>query len=416
LPSRSARKDLKKFGPFELIERLGRGGMGTVYKARHPDYADPVAIKIAHILVAEEISLSQRFYNEYTLGKQLSHPNLVKVLDYGLVDEIPYLVMEYVPGCNLDQRIDANGMLSVDEALAIFEQLTTVVQFIHQKSLVHRDIKPANILIDPLGHVKLADLGLIKDQESIIPLTHSKVSLGTPDFGAPEQFEDAVKVDHRCDIYALGVTLYVSLTGVYPFGRASQAAVMQRKIMFEFAPLSRVLLKAPPSIDRAVIRALHPDPKMRHASAAEFMNEVLGKTPPAMPDLKPVCPESYRPESKDRRVRPRFAISIPGVKVTLHNSTMTPIDMDIINVSAGGVCLKSRRAYSIGSNLVVALPRANQERPTRVRVCWIHETANHRWLLGCHLATALKDEEFQALMDSHLPKTEVDEAGATKTN
>jgi serine/threonine protein kinase len=402
-----ARSELKRFGPFDILERLGRGGMGTVYKARHPDYAEPVALKVAHTLVAEEISLSQRFYNEYTIGKQLSHPNLVKVFDYGLEGGIPYLAMEFVPGCNLDQRIEANGVLSVEEALAIFSQLTQVVHFIHQKNLIHRDIKPANILIDELGRVKLTDLGLIKDQESIIGLTQSRVSLGTPDFGSPEQFEDARKVDHRCDIYALAVTLYVSLTGAYPFGRASQAATVRRKIMFEFAPLSKVLLQVPPSIDRAVIRALHPDPAMRHSSAASFMDAISGKESTVLPDLMPTCSDSYRPDSKERRTQPRFALRISNVKIALRNVEMTPLDAEIVNVSTMGVCLRVPRAFSIGSNLVVSLPDATEEQFTRVRVCWIHQTSHRQWLLGCVLRSAMDEAQLQGLMDTHMPETEI---------
>ena len=407
-----ARAPLKHFGSFEILERLGVGGAGNVYKARHPDFAAPIALKVAHPAVAEDLTLSQRFQNEYSLGKNLLHPNLVQVLAYGIEEGLPYLVTEFVPGCNLHERIERDGEMNVDEAIALFRQITDVVGFIHQRNLVHRDIKPANLLIDPSGTVKLTDLNLIKDMSSTIGLTRSRVALGTPDYGAPEQFEDAARVDHRCDIYALGVSLYFALTGVFPFGRASPAAIMRRKASFEFAPLSQVLNQVSHGIDQTVIRSLHPDPQMRPSSVADFMVGILEPSPSNASDLSPAFPPSYEFGAKERRTLKRYELKIENVKVS--PSTDAPsIDAELVNVSAAGICLRMPRAFSIGTSLSVAFPTDQPPVRTRVQVCWIRQTSDNCWLLGFLLAPAMNDSQLQVFLNSYLPKTEISRERAT---
>jgi serine/threonine protein kinase len=396
----------KRFGPFEIIERLGSGGMAVVYKARHPGFPKPVALKIANMLVVEDIDLSQRFEGEFDLGRQLSHPNLVKTLAYGINEKIPYLVMEYVPGCDLDKFIQQNGALSEAKAVEIFSQLVEAVQFIHERKLVHRDIKPANVLIDPSGEVKLADLGLIKNADAQNPQTRSRVTLGTPDYLAPEQHENAANADFRCDIFSLGVTLYVALTGVFPFGRGGLMATLLNKIKFEFAPLSRVLNEIGEAIDQAVTRAMHPDPRMRQSTAREFLTEITGKTTLSRPQLTPTCPEPYRLESKSRRKHSRTPMSISGINVSLEHSEMPACEGETANISTRGICIMMRRAFSVGSILKLTFPTTADNKPLRARVCWVRQTLNRQWLVGCAFSSELKSDQLKRLTDAQA-ETEV---------
>lgn len=405
MASPKPRKNLKQFGKFEIIERLGVGGMGSVYKAHHPDFAAPFALKIAHVAVAEDATLSQRFQKEHSIGVKLSHPNLVKVLDYGVQEDLPYLVLEYVPGCNLHEYISRNGALSTSEAIDLFHHVTRVVQFIHDRNLVHRDIKPGNLLIDPSGMVKLTDLGLIKDIDSSDCLTHSRASLGTPDYGAPEQFEDAAKVDLRCDIFALGVTLYFALTGAFPFGRAVQAIVMRRKLSFEFTPLSEILARVGKGIDQTVNRALHPDPNRRPASAVEFMQGLLEQNKHSGRELMPRSHPAQRSRKRERRVVQRYPITISQAKVSIGGIEGT--DASIVNLSSNGLCLSSTRAFSVGAHLTIDLPEDGPQVEARARVCWIQQVLNGRWLMGCNLNPTMSNEQLQDILSTYLPKTQL---------
>jgi serine/threonine protein kinase len=396
-----------RVGEFEILERVGQGGMAVVFKARHPRFPDPVALKIATQQVFQNIDLSKRFESEYSLGRQLSHPNIVNVHAFGIEDGVPYLVMEYVPGCDLDKYIQQNGTLREEEAISIFSQVAAALQFIHERNLVHRDIKPANILIDPSGHVKLTDFGLIKDTVATDPVTGSGVTLGTPDYSAPEQYENAANVDYRCDIFALGVTLYVALTGIFPFGRASLLTTLFRKVKFEFAPLSHVLLQVGVAIDQAVNRAMHPDPKMRQASVANFLAEIMGKATESRPHLTPNLAESCRPGSKNRRRHERTLLTIPGVKVSRQNSDTSPIVGETTNISAHGLCIMASRAFSIGSILKLAFPTTASNQVLHVRVCWVRQTLNQKWLMGCAFVSQLVNVQLEMLAETQLPKTEV---------
>lgn len=415
MAARHSRRNLKKFGLFEIVERLGFGGMGSVYKARHPNYAEPVALKVAHDAVAAEVTLSQRFQNEYLIGKDLSHPNLVKVLEFGIEEDLPYLVMEYIPGCNLYEHIERCGALTIDEATQLFAKIADVLHFVHQKNLVHRDIKPANFLVSQSGDVKLTDLGLVKVNESGSRLTHSHAALGTPDYGAPEQFEDAARVDRRCDIYALAVTLYFTLTGVFPFGRAGQAQIIRRKLMFEFAPLSMVLSKVGHGLDQTIIRALHPDPNMRPASALEFMAGIRDQLIGTHPDLKPNFPTTKSTGVKERRILQRFGLIIDNARVSLAPGA-TAFDATVVNISTGGICLRMSRAFSVGTNLSIGLPTEEPRLPPKARVCWIHQASDHAWLLGCMFSPEMKNDELQTLMTSFLSKTEANREPTNECN
>ncbi|MBI3822507.1 MAG: serine/threonine protein kinase, partial [Planctomycetes bacterium] len=204
---------MQRFGDFELLAKLGQGGMSSVFKARHPRTGQIVALKIASHHVINDRQLSRRFELEFDLAHPLDHPNLVKVIETGKHAKIPYLVMEFIDGPSLAQHLQIIGRLSESDALAIVLPIAEVLMYLHKKQIVHRDIKPGNILLAPSGVPKLADLGLVKNLDSLSRLTRSNLGLGTMQFASPEQFEDAKSVDARSDVYSLAATLYLMLTG-----------------------------------------------------------------------------------------------------------------------------------------------------------------------------------------------------------
>lgn len=192
---------------LEVLEVLGQGGMGAVYKARQASLDRFVALKLIRPDAAEIEGFAERFTREARALAKLNHPSIVTVHDFGEVDGLYYLVMEFVEGTNLQHLIEG-GELEPQQALRIVPAVCEALQFAHDAGIVHRDIKPANILLDTSGRVKIADFGLARLTGSDVPhatLTGTRQVMGTPRYMAPEQMVGSHDVDHRADIYSLGV-------------------------------------------------------------------------------------------------------------------------------------------------------------------------------------------------------------------
>ena len=245
-----------RFPQFEILELLGQGGMGVVYKARQIALDRFVALKILPPEVGRDAAFAERFAREARALARLNHPGIVAVHDFGQVDGLFYFVMEYVDGANV-RRLMQSGGLPPKEALAIVPQICDALQFAHDEGIVHRDIKPENLLVDKKGRVKIADFGLAKllgIAAEDFNLTGTRQVMGTPHYMAPEQIEKPLTVDHRTDIYALGVVFYEMLTGELPLGR--------------FAPPSKKV-QIDVRLDEIVMRALENKPELRISTSAK---------------------------------------------------------------------------------------------------------------------------------------------------
>ena len=199
-----------KFPQLEILELVGKGGMGAVYKARQRELDRLVAVKILPPAVGQDPAFAERFTREARALAKLNHQNIVQVYDFGRNDEFFYFIMEFVDGVNLRHTIHS-GSLAPDEALAIVPQICEALHFAHDEGIVHRDIKPENILIDKRGRVKIADFGLAKllgEAPAEFTLTGTDQVMGTLHYMAPEQTQGSRTVDHRADIYSLGVVFY----------------------------------------------------------------------------------------------------------------------------------------------------------------------------------------------------------------
>jgi tRNA A-37 threonylcarbamoyl transferase component Bud32 len=282
------------FPQLDILQLLGQGGMGAVYKARQKKLDRMVALKILPVETGRDPAFAERFAREARALARLNHPNIVSVHDFGEVHGLYYFVMEYVDGVNLRQLLET-GRLSSAEALRIIPQLCDALQYAHEENIVHRDIKPENILLDRRGRVKIADFGLAKllgPAPSVFSLTGSQQGMGTPFYMAPEQMQKAHTVDHRADIYSLGVVFYEMLTGELPLGRfappSQKAAVDQR-------------------LDEVVFRALEKEPEHRyqHISDVKCAVQEIARGEPSEP---PAVLPADRPLAEG----PRLPVTLYG--------------------------------------------------------------------------------------------------------
>ncbi len=260
---------------FEILELLGQGGMGAVYKARQPRLDRFVAIKLLPPLPDDDVhSFGERFEREARAMAQLNHPNIVTVHDFGETEDgLRYFVMEYVDGTDLHKAI-ASRRVTAAHVLAWAPQICAGLSYAHSQNLVHRDIKPANILISKEGQVKVGDFGLAKliGTSRDMSLTQSQVAMGTPDYAAPEAMRAGADVDQRADLYSFGVVLYEMLTGIVPRGAWKAPSAL--------GPVD-------PRLDRIVIKAMQPDREHRYqrmTEIAEALEEVKRLPEPSAPE------------------------------------------------------------------------------------------------------------------------------------
>jgi tRNA A-37 threonylcarbamoyl transferase component Bud32 len=296
-----------RFPELDILELIGRGGMGAVYKARQTKLHRVVALKILPPEIGRDPAFADRFAHEAQAMARLSHPHIVAIYDFGDRQGLYFFLMEYVDGLNLRQLLDS-GNVAPKEALAIVPQICEALQFAHDKGIVHRDIKPENILLDRSGQVKIADFGLAKlvcTAEATGGLSASEPAervCGTPQYMAPEQVERPAEVDHRADIYSLGVVFYQMLTGELPRGR------------FE-PPSHKVLIDV--RLDEVVLKAMEKEPARRYQQASQLKTDVEAVSIPIGALGSPPSDSSALVPKKKRPLSTRDLLSITWVAVVL---------------------------------------------------------------------------------------------------
>lgn len=274
-------------GKYEIVDAIGSGGMGTVYRAFDPTLERMVALKIVRFDKVSDVTpeqLRERFRNEAKAVARLNDPAIVTIFDYDDQDPFgAYIAMEYVQGCALDEYVKQRPGLHLEDAVSAMQQVLGGLAFAHGKGVVHRDIKPSNLLVTRDGLVKITDFGIAKITAQ--STTQTGLMVGTPQYMAPEQFVGG-GVDHRCDIYAAGAVLYELLTGAPPFTGTS-AEVMYKVCHEPPKPMSAVDATIPGVFDAIVAKALEKVPANRYASAGEFQRalrsgwQVVSPQPPS---------------------------------------------------------------------------------------------------------------------------------------
>jgi serine/threonine-protein kinase len=271
-------------GNYQIAEEIGRGGMGTVYRAYQTSLNRWVALKVLSPVLAQNDEFFQRFKQEALATAALDHPNIVHVYDAGEEQGIHFIAMEYIGGGNLLTRLKKVGApLSTVESVSIVAQIAMALDFAHRNKIVHRDVKPSNILLDPEGRAVLSDLGIAHALEGT-RLTQTGTTMGTPEYMSPEQAQGK-PLDGRADLYSLGIVLFEMLTGRVPFQTDSPLATMYKHIHEPPPDLQKINQKLPAKLSRAIKRALAKDPEQRFASGQQMASDLLAAVPEARVQL-----------------------------------------------------------------------------------------------------------------------------------
>jgi len=275
--------EMTNVGGYKGLELIARGGMGEVYKARHPNLNRTVAIKVLSALFKDDPNFNKRFVREAKTMAQLRHPNIITIHDFGEQDGLPYIVMEYLTGETLSQILAKRERLSLEESLSLLQELASALDYAHGQGVVHRDIKPSNVIIEPITTMTagrsqraiLMDFGIAKFTSENTMLTASGDVLGTVDYISPEQIHGITELDSRTDLYSFAVMTYQMLTGKKLFERNNTWAMI-RSHLDEPPPDPRIHVSLPDCAAEAILKALSKKPEDRFASIGEFVVE-LGK-------------------------------------------------------------------------------------------------------------------------------------------
>jgi CheY-like chemotaxis protein len=258
-------------GRFEVLEEIGSGGMGMVYRALDRELGDQVAIKTLRPELLQDATLLERFKSEIRLARHISSKHVVRTHDIGERDGIYYLTMEYVEGITVRELLDTRGRLGTAPTLAIASQLAQSLVAAHEQGVIHRDIKPQNLLLDAAGVLKVMDFGVARLAGGNANLTEAGMIVGTPSYMAPEQMLGE-GVDQRTDLYAVGVVMFECLLGRLPFEAGSAIALIAR-VLRDQPPVPATLdPEIPPALSDLVLRLLAKDPAQRPANAAELLH------------------------------------------------------------------------------------------------------------------------------------------------
>ena len=296
---------------YRIVSRLGKGGMGEVFRADDLMLGQPVALKFLPPSAAGNVNLLKRFYDEVRIARQISHKNVCRVYDIGEIDGQPYLSMEYIDGEDLGSLLRRIGRLPSDKAAEFARKICAGVAAAHAQGVLHRDIKPANIMIDARGELRITDFGLagIGDQ-----LQGAEIRNGTPAYMAPEQLSGK-EVSVQSDVYAVGLVLYEMFTGSLPFKAESVAEVTRMRQENRVANPSTLVPDLDKTVERAILRCLDADPRQRPASALALAASLPGGDPlaAALAEGETPSPEAVAAAGSTEGLNPRHALAALGL-------------------------------------------------------------------------------------------------------
>ncbi|MGH9443294.1 MAG: protein kinase domain-containing protein [Thermoanaerobaculia bacterium] len=261
---------IEKLGKYEIVEKIGVGGFGTVYRGRDPFIKRTVAVKTCQ---SDDDEIKKRFFREAELSGNLHHRNITTIYDFGVQDGIPYIVQEYLTGEDLDKVVKRGEVIPLRRKLEILQDICDGLAYAHGAGIIHRDIKPSNIRVLANGDVKIMDFGIAKSFQSESNLTQTGITLGTAAYLAPEQIRGE-SVDPRTDIFSLGVLAYELFAYQKPFRGEHISTVLFKILNEQPEPLSAQFPEVPPAIDRAVATAMEKSPVDRYESVAEFRRDL----------------------------------------------------------------------------------------------------------------------------------------------
>ena len=287
-------------GKYKLVEEMHSGLMSRLYKAYDPSQNRTVALKTLKKEFCEDSEIVERFRREAKTAKALEHPNIIKIYDIGVEDDLNYFTMEYITGPTLRKLLELEGALSVEKALVVARMVCLGLHYAHCAQVIHRDIKPSNIALDENGNVVILDFGIAK-VTYLARLTRPGLLIGTPEYMSPEQIKGAPP-DGRADLYSLGVVLYELLTGTVPFQGKTHIEIAEKIVRDQPRRPSEFNKELPKDVDEIILKAIEKDRTKRFASGLEManaMNHSLGLPPEEVEDVKQ--PELIQEEPKAQK-------------------------------------------------------------------------------------------------------------------
>jgi serine/threonine protein kinase len=385
---------------YKFLEPIGEGGAGVVYRATEVSTGQPVAIKVLAAKLSENLTLHRRLAVEFQAAQALEHPNIVRAIECQCDGDISYCVYELVEGESLGMRLDKCRKLPEAESIRIITQLIQALHYAHQRKIIHRYVKPDNIMLTAAGSAKLTDFGLAKDfNNATQDITRPATALGTPHFMAPEQFADAKTVDHRCDVYSVGATLYNALTGLLPFDAKAPYAILANKEAMKLATVRSLVPTVSYRVDEAIFAALDPKPRNRPADCYEFFRMMTARSK----DDPPAAEDEPDYKGDERRAAQRFSLRVGRcvhVDPNLHGGDNEQWPLIVRDVSQTGIGILLARRFEPGTELAVEGAPGPNGRPELLPAHVVRvqpEQAGH-WIHGCTFDKPLHPEQFRALL------------------
>ena len=316
---------------YQLLERLGSGGMSDVFRARDLMLERSVAIKVLHENYSNDAAFQQRFRQEARAAANLSHPNIVTVHDFGLDHGQLFIVMEYIPGKDLKTLLRQRGRFSVEEAIPLMVQACAGIGYAHRAGLVHCDIKPHNMIVTPDSRLKVTDFGIARALSTILPDERADVVWGSPQYFSPEQATGEAP-SPASDVYSLGIVLYEVLTGALPFAAPTSEELARMHLEAAPIPPSEYVPDLPPALEQIILKVLSKEPAARYRTADQLGRVLLrfgtqrdAAHPPAL-SLTPEAGSTYQhPETQPSHPQARGHTPPPIAPVS---ETPLPVELD----------------------------------------------------------------------------------------
>jgi serine/threonine-protein kinase len=325
---------------YQLLERIGSGGMADVFRARDVMLERTVAIKVLHETYSDDEALQNRFKQEARAAANLSHPNIVTVHDFGFDNGQLFIVMEHIPGKDLKTILRTRGRYSVDEAIPLIVQACAGIGYAHRAGLVHCDIKPHNMIVTPDSRLKVTDFGIARALSTIMPDERADVVWGSPQYFSPEQAVGEAP-SPASDVYSLGVVLYEALTGALPFTAPTSEELARLHLEQTPIPPSEYIPDIPPALEEIILKVLAKEPAARYRTADQLGRVLLRfgtqRETPSTPALN-LTPEASSYQKADPTPsKPKPVISLP--EITMPEVSIPKVEVDWASVALGLLAL-----------------------------------------------------------------------------